>query len=194
MAIDISNFYIQNDLDDYQYILFAVNMTPQDIIDIDECNPTTIVHKDGYCYAEIRQAMYGLRESGYIANIELKRILVLEGYIPSKFTPGLFTHKTRDIAFSLVVDDFEVKYTKREDAEHLLKTKQDRYTIKADWDPTFYLGVTLEFYYDERTCKIAMLGYIKQALTKSHHEFNKTKQHTHHHHSRHQYMVCSNSR
>ena len=101
MAINISNFYIQNELKDYQYIRFAMNMIPQEIID--EYNLTTIVHEDGYCYAEIRKAMYGLRESGYIADIELKRILGLEGYIPSKFTPGLFTHKTRDIAFSCLV-------------------------------------------------------------------------------------------
>ena len=67
---------------------------------------------------------------GYIVNIELKRVLGLEGYVPSKFTPGLFTHKTRDIAFSLVVDDFGVRYTKREDVEHLLKTIQVRYSIK----------------------------------------------------------------
>ena len=118
--------------------------------------------------------MYGLQESGNIANIELKRILGLEGYIPSKFTPGLFTHKTRDIAFSLVVDDFGVKYTKREDAEHLLKKIQGQYPIKADWEPTFYLGVTLDFDYDARTCKMPMPGYVKQALIKFHHEFNKT--------------------
>ena len=48
-------------------------MIPQDIID--EYNLTTIVHKDGYCYAEIRKAMYGLRESEYVTNIKLKRIL-----------------------------------------------------------------------------------------------------------------------
>ena len=103
-------------------------MIPQDIID--EYNLKIIVHKDGYCYAEIRKAMYGLREPGYIANIELERILGLEGYVLSKFTPGLFIHKTKDIAFLLVVDDFGVRYTKREDAEHLLKTIQDRYPIK----------------------------------------------------------------
>ena len=82
-----------------------MNMIPQEIIDT--YNLTTIVHKDGYCYAEIRKAMYGLKEVGYIANIKLKRILGLEAYIPSKFTPGLFTHKTRDIAFWLVVDNLE---------------------------------------------------------------------------------------
>ena len=118
--------------------------------------------------------MYGLQESGYIANIELKRILGLEGYVPSKFTPGLFTHKTRDIAFLLVVDDFGVRYTKKEDAEHLVKTIQGRYPIKVDWEPTFYLGVTLEFNYEDRTCKMSMPGYVKQALIKFHHEFNKT--------------------
>ena len=88
----------------------------------DEYNFKEIVHIDSYCYAEIRKAIYGLREAGYIANVELKRVLGLAGYLSSKYTPGLFTHKTRDIAFSLVVDNFGVKYTKKEDAEHLLKT------------------------------------------------------------------------
>ena len=105
-------------------------MIQQEIID--EYNLTTIVHKDGYCYAKIRKAMYGLRESGYIANIKLKKVLGLEGYVLWKFTPGLFTHKTKGIAFSLNVNDFGVQYTKREVAEHLLKTLQDRYPTKAD--------------------------------------------------------------
>ena len=139
MAIDIGNFYIQKDLEDFQYIRFAMDQIPQETID--EYNLEEIVHTDGYCYAEIRKAMYGLREAGYIANVKLERVLGLAGYVPSKYTPGLFTHKTRDIAFSLVVDDFGVRYTKREDAEHLLKTIQDRYPVKAEWNPTFYLGV-----------------------------------------------------
>ena len=79
--------------------------------------------------------MYGLQESGYLANIKLKRILGLEGYTPSKFTQLLFVHKTRDIPCLLVVDNFGVEYTKKEDAMHLLKTLQNRYPIKEDWDP-----------------------------------------------------------
>ena len=43
-----------------------------------------------------------------------------------------------------------------EDAEHLLRTIQDRHPVKADWDPRFYLGVTLEFDYEEQTCKMLM--------------------------------------
>jgi hypothetical protein len=60
-------------------------------------------------------------------------ILAKQGYIPSKFTLGLFTHKTRSIAFSLVVDDFGVKYEKKEDMDHLVKTLGDRYPIKDGW-------------------------------------------------------------
>ena len=60
---------------------------PQEIID--GYNLETIVNEDGYYYAEIRKTLYGLWEAGYIANVELKRILGLEGYVSSKFTPGL---------------------------------------------------------------------------------------------------------
>ena len=48
-----------------------------------------------------------------------------------------------NIAFSLVVDDFGVRYTKREDIDHLLETLENRYPRKEDWNPTFYLSVTL---------------------------------------------------
>ena len=149
-----------------------MNEIPQETID--EYNLETTVHEDGYCYAEIRKALYGFREAGYIANVKLKRVLDLEGYVPSKFTSGLFTHKTREIGFSLVVDDFNVRYKKREDAEHLLKTISNRYPVKAEWDPKFYLGITLEFDFEERTCKMSMQGYVKQALIKFHHKFSKT--------------------
>ena len=73
MAIDISNFFIQTDLEDYQYIRFHIDMIPQEIID--EYNLMDIVEKDGWCYAEIRKALYGLKEASYLSNVELKRIL-----------------------------------------------------------------------------------------------------------------------
>ena len=172
MAIDITNCYTHNNFKDYQYMRFAMSEIPQEIID--EYNLKTIVHEDRYCYTGIRKAIYGLREAGFIANVKLKRILRLEKYVPSKFTPGLFTHKTKEIAFSLVVDNFSVIYKKREDIEHLLKTIQDRYPVKAEWDSTFYLGVTSKFDYEERSYKISMPGYVKQALIKLHHKFSKT--------------------
>jgi hypothetical protein len=70
-AIDISNFYIHSNLKEYQYMRFHISMIPQEIID--EYNLNDIVKSDGWYYAEIRKAMYGLKESGFIANQGLKK-------------------------------------------------------------------------------------------------------------------------
>ena len=45
MSIDISNFFIQTDLDDYQSIRFHISMIPQEIID--KYNLTEIVEDNG---------------------------------------------------------------------------------------------------------------------------------------------------
>ena len=45
-------------------------MIPQEIID--EYNLTSITEEDGLCYAEIRKYIYGLKEVGYLSNVELK--------------------------------------------------------------------------------------------------------------------------
>ena len=49
----------------------------------------TIMEADGWCYVEIQKAMYGLKESGFIANQELKTILGKQGYIPSSGLNGV---------------------------------------------------------------------------------------------------------
>jgi hypothetical protein len=147
---------------------FHISMIPQE--KINEYNLTDIMEADGWCYVEIRKAMYGLKESGFIANQELKVVLAKQGYIPSKFTPGLFTHKTRKIAVSLVVDGFGVKYEKKKDMDHLVKTLGDRYPIKVDLKAEFYLGITTKWDYDKRTAKLSMPGYVKEALLEFQHE------------------------
>jgi hypothetical protein len=56
-----------------------------------------------------------------IANDRLiKHHLAASGYIQSKRVPGLFTHETRPVTVSLVVDDFGIKYVGKEHAEYLL--------------------------------------------------------------------------
>jgi hypothetical protein len=49
-------------------------------------------------------------------------------------THGLWTHDTRPISFSLVVDDFGVKYVSREHAEHLKECNKMNYKISSDWN------------------------------------------------------------
>jgi hypothetical protein len=64
--------------------------------------------------------MYGLPQAGILAKKLLQRNLAKDGYRPVQHTHGLWTHGTRTISFSLVVDDFGVKYVGREQAGHLM--------------------------------------------------------------------------
>jgi hypothetical protein len=81
---------------------------------------------DGWVYIEIRKGMYGLKQAGLLANQLLQTRLTPFGYYPARHTPGLWLHHTRPISFTLVVDDFAVKYvgkntlSQKRSAENLL--------------------------------------------------------------------------
>ena len=64
--------------------------------------------------------MYGLSQSGQLAYIAIIKHPQLHGYIRTGFTSGLFKNAARDTLFSLVVDDFKVKYTAKNDAFHFI--------------------------------------------------------------------------
>ena len=55
------------------------------------------------------------------------------GCAPVLKTPALWKHTTKPIIFSLVVDDFGVKYIKKENADHLVQAVQKLNTITIDW-------------------------------------------------------------
>ena len=48
------------------------------------------------------------------------------------------------LVFSLVDDNFGIKYTCKEDAGHLLKSLWEDYEITKDWTGKKYLGLTLK--------------------------------------------------
>jgi hypothetical protein len=113
--------------------------------------------------------MYGLPQAGILANELLQRNLAKDGYRPTTHTHDLWTHDTRPISFSLVVDDFGVKYVGREHAEHLMVCIKKNYNISSDWNGTAYCGLTLYWNYQDRTVDLSMPGYIKAALHKYQH-------------------------
>jgi hypothetical protein len=71
--------------------------------------------------------------------------------------------------FSLVVDDFGVLYTTKADAEKLMKVLKAFYRVAEDWTGSRYIGLTLKWDYDKRTCKISMPGYVERALQRFSH-------------------------
>ena len=63
--------------------------------------------------------MYGLPQAGLLAQQQLIKRLNKAGYHQSVTTPGFWKHEWRPISFTLVVDDFGVKYVGKQNADHL---------------------------------------------------------------------------
>ena len=79
-------------------------------------------------------------------------------------TPGLWKHVSRSIAFTLVVDDFDVKYVNKKNADHLVAALKVKYKISEDWTGSLYCGIDLRWDYTNRTLDLGMPGYIKTQL------------------------------
>ena len=126
---------------------------------------------NGSLYVKISRGMYGLPQSGLLSQELLEKRLGKKGYYQSQYTPGLWLHKTRDIAFTLYVDDFGVKYVKEEDKQHLLDSLREDYDITVNNAGTRYLGITLEWDYTNRRVHLSMPGYVQMALTRFEHKF-----------------------
>jgi hypothetical protein len=129
-------------------------------------------------YLEIRKGTYCLKQAGLLANQILQNRLTPYGYYPARHTPGLWLHNTRPITFTLVVDDFAIKYVGKDNAHHLRNALLHHYEIKTDWGGTAYSGMTLKWDYQQRTCDISMPGYITNVLNNFQHDAPKHPQYT----------------
>ena len=96
---------------------------------------------------EIRKGMYRLPKAVILANKLLKERLGQVGYYEMPHTPGLWKHATHPVTFSLVVDDFGIKYEGKENLEHLLTAIRKDYSVEVDDTGGLYCGITLEWNY-----------------------------------------------
>jgi hypothetical protein len=175
MMMDIKNYYLGTPLPWFEYMKMLLSRFPEEIIQRYNLNALTV---DGWVHIEIRKGMYGLKQSGLLANQLLQTRLAPFGYYPERHTPGLWLHKTRPISFTIVVDDFAVKYVGKKHAEHLRNALLRTYELTTDWRATVYSGMTLNWDYDTRTCDISMHGYISNVLSNFQHDAHKHPQHT----------------
>jgi hypothetical protein len=175
MCLDVKNYYLGTPMTRYEYVLFALKYIPQEIIDRYRLEEIAV---DGYVLAEVRKGMYGLPQAGKLAYDLLVKRLAPHGYSPIPHTDGLWGHSTRPILFSLVVDDFGVKYSGREHAEHLQNTLNLYYETTADWTGALYCGIHLKWDYDAGTVDLSMPGYVQAALKKYGHPAPAKPQHS----------------
>ena len=128
------------------------------------------------------QKLQLLCEAGILDQKLLEKRLLEHGYSQSKAVPGLWTHSTRPITFTLVVDDFGVKYVGKENALHLLNILKQHYEISEDWSGEKYIGITFDWDYRNRKVHLTMPGYIQKALLRFGHERPRKVQNSPHPH------------
>ena len=165
-TMDITDMYLQSQLppDQYEYMVIDINEVPDDIIS--EYNLTSFLTPNtNKFYVEVTGALYGMKQAGYIANKDLVNYLESNDYMQAKNTPCLFKHTTDDIEFSLITDDFLVRYGNKQSADKLLKIMSEKYPMTHDWSCVKYAGLNIKLNYDKnRSVTISMDGYIEAIL------------------------------
>jgi len=78
--------------------------------------------------------------------------------------PALWKHKTKPIQFVLVVDDFGIKYLKREDLDHLIQMLEKHYDVSVDLEGKEFVKIQLDWDYENRKVHLSMVPYLQKAL------------------------------
>jgi hypothetical protein len=104
---------------------------------------------DGWVYIEIRKGMYGLKQAALFENQLLQKRLEPYGYYPARHTTCLWLHTKKPIAFTLVVDDFGVKYVVKENAHHLCNALINACELTTYWGGAVYSDMTLKWDYQK---------------------------------------------
>jgi len=78
-----------------------------------------------------RVKLTDIPQAGSLSHDLLEKRLNKEGYFKSLIVPGLWKHKMRNIQFVLVVDDFGIKYLKKEDLDHLIDLLKRYYDVSS---------------------------------------------------------------
>jgi hypothetical protein len=175
MMMDIKNYYLGTPLPRYEYMRMLLSRFPEEIVSKYKLKALTV---DGWVYIEIRKGMYLLKQAGLLANQLLQKLLALFGYYSARHTPSLWLHRIRPITFSLIVDDFAVKYVVKQHADHIRNALLQSYELTTDWEGKVYSVMSLTWDYKNRTCDISMPGYVSNVISKFQHDSPKHPQHT----------------
>ena len=181
MTLDLKDFYLMTPMKRYEYFRMKIELFPQDIID--QYDLTNKVDHNGNVHCEVRRGMYGLPQAGIIAQELLKECLKAAGYSQSKITHGYWKHDWRPISFTLVVDDFGVKYIGKEHVMHLINTLKKDYEVEEDWDGKRYVGITMDWDYKKREVHLSMPEYVERSLARFGHSIPDKPQHQPHLHT-----------
>jgi hypothetical protein len=129
---DLTNIYLMTPLKRPKYAKMRLSDISEDVIK--EYNLHWYATPDGWVYIKVIRGMYGLPQAGSLGHDLLEQLLNKEGYFQSQIVPGFWKHKTKPIQFVLVVDNFGIKYLKREDLDHIIQSLEKYYNVAVDLD------------------------------------------------------------
>ena len=84
-------------------------------------------------------------------------------------TPGLWRHIFRPAQFTLVIDNFSVKFVGVEQLRNLAESLNKFYEILLDTTGSKYCVITLEWDYENRTVDLSMPNNVPTKLKKFYH-------------------------
>jgi hypothetical protein len=68
---------------------------------------------------------------------------------------------------TLCVDDFGIKYERKEDLDHLLNALRQKYEVSVDMTGSNFCGLTFEWDYKQSFVDVSMPKYIPKTLKNS---------------------------
>ena len=131
------------------------------------------IRKNGKVLVEVMKGMHGLKEAGKLAHEDLKAFIKINGYEPTKCSPGLWKSGTSGTTFSPIVDDFGTKCTDIFQAQHLLDTLCLKYEVSNDWKGSLHAGITLDWKHIKRKVRPSVPKCVQKMLEKCRHELKK---------------------
>jgi hypothetical protein len=130
MTMDISNFYLMTPLHRAKFIRIKLSNIPNEVII--EYKLREKATKNGSIYIRTKCSMYGLPQAGLLTNKLLKKCINKHGYRQSKLVPELWKPDTRPIQFTLVVNNFGIKYIGEEHAQHFKNALKEHCKLTCD--------------------------------------------------------------
>ena len=178
-CFDIKTFYLGTPIYWSEYVIIKPAEIPKEVIDEYNLNNHAC---NGWVYFNILKDMYGLPQTGKLANGFLTSHLNDDAYDHIPNTPGIWWHKWWPVMFSLVVNNFGTKYVKK----NMRATSSPRWNIPTRSPPTGMkkiCGIDISWDFYNHMCRLTMKEYIDKVLLKFRHTKPTKRQlspHKHH--------------
>ena len=101
----------------------------------------------------------------------------MNGYVEIRFTPGFWKHKWIPIEFTLVVDDFRVKYIGKQHTNYLIEVLKKHCEISEEWEGSKYYGLALDWDYAKKNVHFIYVRVCGQVTTQFQEKISSRPQH-----------------